>query len=343
MFKYVFAFITALVSSALLTPLVIALAKQIGAIDYPDDDRRIHTTPIPRIGGLAIFFAFLLSVSIFSDLSSEKIFGLIIGATIIVGIGLIDDVKGVKAKTKLLVEIIAASLLFYYGFRIEFFTNLFETSEIVYIGMLSYPLTVFWIVGITNTINLIDGLDGLAVGISTIAACTLAYVSFSFGRTDTLLLSLIIIGANLGFLPYNFNPAKIFVGDTGALFLGFILAAISIEGALKSATAIAIFIPLIALGLPIFDTTFAILRRFVNKKPLMEADKEHLHHRLISLGIEQKNAVLMLYLIASMLGISVVLLVNNLILNTVITVAITGFIMYIPIMITMRRDDNEKD
>lgn len=341
MFKYIFAFITAILASAILTPLVIALAKKIGAIDIPEDERRVHTIPIPRIGGLAIFFAFLISLAIFSDLSSQKVMGLVLSSMVIVITGLIDDVRGLKARTKLLLQIIAASILFYYGFRIEFFTNLFETTEIVRIGLMSFPITVFWIVGITNTINLIDGLDGLAVGISTIAAITLAYVSFSFGRNETLLLSLMLIGANMGFLPYNFNPAKIFMGDTGALFLGFILAAISIEGALKSATAIAIFIPLIALGLPIFDTTFAIFRRIINKKPLMEADKQHLHHRLLSLGMNQKRAVLMLYLIASLLGISVVLLINDLVLNTVITVAISGFLIYIPIMISIRRDDDE--
>lgn len=341
MFKYVFGFIVALISSAILTPLVIAVANKIGAIDDPTEERRVHETPTPRLGGLAIFLSFLISASIFSDMSSGKMMGLILGSIVIVFTGLLDDSKGMSAKSKLILQIIAASILYYYGFRIEFFTNLFETTEIVRIGILSFPITIFWIVGITNTINLIDGLDGLAVGISTIAAITLAYVSFTFGRNETLLLSLIIIGANIGFLPYNFNPAKIFMGDTGALFLGFILSAISIEGAIKSATAIAIFIPLLALGLPIFDTTFAILRRIVNKRPLMEADKAHLHHRLLSIGLNQKKAVLMLYLIASLLGISVVLLINNLVLNTVITVAITGFLIYIPIMISIRRGDDE--
>jgi UDP-GlcNAc:undecaprenyl-phosphate GlcNAc-1-phosphate transferase len=329
------------VSSSIITPLIIILANKTGAIDTPDEERRIHLVPTPRMGGLAIFLSFLIGMAIFSDLASQKMMGLIMGSLVIVLTGLVDDYKGIGAKSKLLMQIIAASVLYYYGFRIEFFTNLFETTQIVEIGLLSYPITVFWIVGITNTINLIDGLDGLAAGISTIAAITLAYVAFTFGRYETLLLSLIIIGANIGFLPYNFNPAKIFMGDTGALFLGFVLSAISIEGALKSATAIAIFIPLLALGLPIFDTTFAILRRIVNKKPLMEADSQHLHHRLISMGMNQKKAVLMLYLIASLLGISVVLLINNLILNTVITIAITGFLIYIPIMISMRRNDDE--
>ncbi len=343
MFKYIFAFIVAGISSAILTPLVIALAYKIGAVDVPDDDRRVHTEPTPRIGGLAIFLAFLISIAIFSDLNSQKMFGLIFGSFVIVAGGLVDDVKGLNAKTKLVVQIIAAIILYYYGFRVEFFTNVSNLNMIVNLGFLSFPITVFWIVGITNTINLIDGLDGLAVGISTIAAITLAYVSFTFGRNETLLLSLIIIGANLGFLPYNFNPAKIFMGDTGALFLGFALAAISIEGVMKSATVIAIFIPLLALGLPIFDTTFAIMRRIVNKKPLMEADKGHLHHRLLSLGMDQKKAVLMLYLISILLGIGVVLLVNNLVLNTVIVVGIVVFLVYIPIIITTRRKDDEQN
>ncbi|MCD6436333.1 MAG: undecaprenyl/decaprenyl-phosphate alpha-N-acetylglucosaminyl 1-phosphate transferase [Clostridiales bacterium] len=341
MFKYIFAFIVAGISSAILTPLVIALAYKIGAVDVPEDDRRVHTEPIPRIGGLAIFFAVLISISIFSDLSSQKMFGLIFGSFLIVAGGMVDDVKGLSAKAKLFIQIIAASILYYYGFRIEFFTNVSNINTIVNLGFLSYPITILWVVGITNTINLIDGLDGLAVGISTIAAITLAYVSFSFGRSETLLLSIIVVGANLGFLPYNFNPAKIFMGDTGALFLGFVLSVISIEGVIKSATVIAIFIPILTLGLPIFDTTFAIMRRFANKKPLMEADKGHLHHRLLSLGMNQKKVVLILYLISILLGIGVVLLVNDFVLNTVIIVGIAMFLVYIPIIITSRRKDDE--
>lgn len=341
MFKYIFAFITAVVVSVVLTPLIIALAHKIGAIDVPKDDRRVHTVPIPRIGGLSLFFAFLISVSIFSDLESQKIFGLILGSLIIVITGLVDDVKGINAKSKLAMQIIAASVLYYYGFRVEFFTNLLNVGDIISIGMLSFPITIFWIVGITNTINLIDGLDGLAVGISTIAALTLAYVSFYFGRSEALLLSVIIIGANMGFLPYNFNPAKIFMGDTGSLFLGFLLAAISIEGAIKSATAIAVLIPIMTLGLPIFDTTFAIIRRWINKRPLMEADKGHLHHRLMSMGIDHRKTVLILYLIGTLLGISVILLINNLVVNTVITMGITGFLVYIPILVTTRRKNDE--
>lgn len=341
MYKYIFAFITAYAACSILTPLMIALAPKIGAIDVPEDDRRMHTKPIPRFGGFAIFISFLIAVTIYSDLNSSKIFGLILGSSIIVLMGIIDDVRGLSAKTKLIVQIVAASILFYFGFRIEFFTNLFETNQIVRIGLLSFPITIFWIVGITNTINLIDGLDGLAVGISTIAAVTLAYVSFSFGRYETLLLCLILIGANLGFLPYNFNPAKIFMGDAGSMFLGFILAAISIEGSLKSAAAITVFIPVIALGIPIFDTSFAIVRRIINKQPLMQADNGHLHHRLLSIGMEHKKAVMVMYLVSSLLGISVVLLINNLILNTVIIIAIAGFLIYIPIIITSRRKSDE--
>ncbi len=341
MFKYIFAFITALVSSLIITPLIIALANRIGALDVPEDHRRMHSSPVPRIGGLSLFFSFLIAVSIFSDLSSEKIFGLIFGSLIIVITGLLDDLKGLGPKVKLLMQILAATVLFHYGFRIEFFTNLLEGSDIIEIGTLSYPLTVFWIVGITNTINLMDGLDGLAAGITTIAAVTLSYVAFSFGRYETLLLSLILVGANLGFLPYNFNPAKIFMGDTGALFLGFVLSAIAIEGAVKSATAIAVILPLMALGLPIFDTAFAIFRRIITRRPLMEGDKGHLHHRLVLMGMDQKRAVLVLYLIATLLGVSVVLLINNLVLNTVITMAIVVFLIYIPIFITFRRSEDE--
>ena len=234
---------------------------------------------------------------------NTKLHGILIGATIITIIGVIDDVKHIPAKYKLLGQIIAALVVVYSGVRIEFITNILnKNTGIAELKQLSIPVTIFWIVGITNAVNLIDGLDGLAAGVSSIAALSLAYVANAHGQTDVMILLMILAGSILGFLPYNFNPAEIFMGDTGSLLVGFILATISIEGVIKTATTIAVAIPVLAMGVPIFDTAFAIIRRLVNKKPIMEADKGHLHHRLLAQGLSQKQTVLILYVISAILG-----------------------------------------
>jgi UDP-GlcNAc:undecaprenyl-phosphate GlcNAc-1-phosphate transferase len=337
------AVIVTTIISFILTPFVIKLAHRIGAIDVPKDDRRVHSVPIPRIGGLAIYFASLVGIIFFSNLSSQKIIGFIIGSSIIVGTGFIDDLRPLKAKTKLLLQILAAMVIYYFGFRISFFTNFFNPVEMVFLKSLSFPITVLWIVGVTNTINLIDGLDGLAAGVSLIVAITLAYVTLTFNRFDIFMLSLILIGSLLGFLPYNFNPAKIFMGDTGALFLGFTLAAITIDGVMKTVSTVVIFLPILALGLPLFDTSFAIFRRIKDKKPIMSPDKGHLHHRLLSLGLNQKRAVLTLYLTTSMLGISVISLTNSRWLAAYISLGIAIITVLVPIIKTEKRKKNEKN
>ncbi|GAB6086240.1 MraY family glycosyltransferase [Alkaliphilus crotonatoxidans] len=300
--KYLIAFVVSVTIAYILTPYAIKLAYRIGAIDVPKDNRRVHNKPIPRLGGAAIYASFLVTSLVMAPLSRELL-GILVGATIIVFMGMVDDVKPISAKWKLLVQIIASLVVIFSDVRIEYIRG------VINLGAFSIPATIFWIVGITNAVNLIDGLDGLAAGVGIIASLSLAFVSFSNvlpGMTEVTLLLVILAGSATGFLPYNFNPAKIFMGDTGALLIGFLLATISVEGVLKSAATIAVVIPVLALGVPVLDTAFAITRRLLNKRPIMEADKGHLHHRLLDLGLSQKQTVLILYLISSFLGASAV-------------------------------------
>ncbi|MCT4585579.1 MAG: undecaprenyl/decaprenyl-phosphate alpha-N-acetylglucosaminyl 1-phosphate transferase [Peptostreptococcaceae bacterium] len=307
--KLLIAFLIAFLVSYFSMPFVKKLAYKINAIDVPKDNRRVHKKPIPRLGGVAIFLGFSVALIISLDIST-KLIGLLIGISIIILLGIIDDVKEISAKIKLLGQIIAAFVVILFGIKINFVTNpfVFSGGDYLYLGYLSIPITIIWIVGITNTVNLIDGLDGLAGGVSAISAITLTFIAFYNKQYDAAILLIALAGGALGFLPYNFNPAKIFMGDTGALFLGYVLAVVSIEGVIKSYAALAIFVPVLALGLPIFDTTFAIVRRAMNKKPIMQADKGHLHHRLLDKGLSQKQTVLIMYAISCFLGISAVVL-----------------------------------
>jgi UDP-GlcNAc:undecaprenyl-phosphate GlcNAc-1-phosphate transferase len=302
---YIYAFIVALVISYILTPFVKRLAWKAGAVDIPKDERRVHTKPIPRIGGLAIYIAFIVTVLITMPVT-DNIKGVIIGGTLITILGVLDDIYNLPAKIKLLGQVAAAGILVYFGIKVEWVTN--PLGDMVYLGKLSIPITIFWIVGVTNTLNFIDGLDGLAAGIASIASFTLMLVALNEGLGPVVILTAALAGGAVGFLPFNFNPAKIFMGDTGAMFLGYVLAAISVMGAIKSATAIALAVPILALGLPIFDTAFAILRRAINGYPVMKADKDHLHHRLLAIGLTQRQTVLIMYSISAALGMSAIAL-----------------------------------
>jgi UDP-GlcNAc:undecaprenyl-phosphate GlcNAc-1-phosphate transferase len=302
---YIYAFIVALVISYILTPFVKKLAWKAGAVDIPKDERRVHTKPIPRIGGLAIYIAFIVTVLITMPVT-DNIKGVIIGGTLITILGVLDDIYNLPAKIKLLGQVAAAGILVYFGIKVEWVTN--PLGDMVYLGKLSIPITIFWIVGVTNTLNFIDGLDGLAAGIASIASFTLMLVALNEGLGPVVILTAALAGGAVGFLPFNFNPAKIFMGDTGAMFLGYVLAAISVMGAIKSATAIALAVPILALGLPIFDTAFAILRRAINGYPVMKADKDHLHHRLLAIGLTQRQTVLIMYSISAALGMSAIAL-----------------------------------
>lgn len=304
--KQYIMFFTALVISVLVTPLVIKFAVKIGAMDVPRDDRRVHTEPVPLLGGLAIYFAFVVTILAFTELDRQMM-GFLFGGTFIMICGLVDDLRPLKPKVKLLLQTIGACIVVFFGIKIKFVTNPFDSiNGMSDIGWLSIPATIFWIVGITNAFNLIDGLDGLAAGIASISCITLFIVSYINGRTMAVMLTATLAGCTLGFLPYNFNPAKVFMGDTGAQFLGFILAVISIHGAIKSAAAIVIMVPILTLGLPIYDTLTSMVRRMINKKPVMQGDRGHLHHRLLDMGLTQKQAVLIMYIISALLGVSAI-------------------------------------
>ena len=297
----------ALGMALIITPGVIAFARRTGALDKPDA-RKVHARPIPRIGGIGIYAAFMVSILVqllFVDLSSEfmmSLIGLMVGGTIIVAIGIIDDYRDLPAKVKLLGQIIAAAVLVVaFDVRIDFITD--PLGDFIYLEWFAIPATIFWIVGLTNTVNLIDGLDGLAAGVSSIAAITIFLVAMEEGIPFVAMVTAALAGAAVGFLYYNFNPARIFMGDTGSMFLGFMLAGISVVGAVKSAATIALIVPILALGLPILDTTFAIVRRARNHRPIFKPDKGHLHHRLLAHGFTQKQAVLLMYVVSALFGL----------------------------------------
>ncbi len=330
--KLFFPMLAAFFISFLAMPMVIKVAHHIGAIDVPKDDRRIHKEPIPRLGGLGIFISVMFCLFVFIDYPLTKMMGIMVGALFIVLTGIVDDIKPVPAKYKLLIQVIVAFILVFADVRIMGVSSIFNLSQYIMMDdFLSVVVTVLWVVGITNTLNLIDGLDGLSGGVATISALTLGYVAFANGRIEVAVMTLIVAGACMGFLPYNFNPARIFIGDTGALFLGFILAVISIEGTLKISTAFTFFAPVLALGMPIFDTFFAIVRRTAAGKHPFEADRGHLHHRILDLGIGQKRTVLFLYLVNSLLGLSGVLLLQGKSIEMIITFSIAILLIVIPI------------
>lgn len=305
--NYLLVFMVALFISYILTPEIKKLAIKIGAVDVPKDNRRMHKEPMPRLGGLAIYISFMVTVLIAVDINT-KILSILVGATIIVILGIIDDIKAIGAKWKLLGQLLAALVVIYGGVSIDFLRFPIGDREIIGLGILYIPVTIFWIIGITNTLNLIDGLDGLSAGVGLISSISLFSIAVIQGRYDVALILIILAGATLGFLRYNFNPAKIFMGDTGSLLLGFLLGTLSIEGVMKSVTTIAVILPVLVLGIPIFDTAFAIVRRIINKRSIAEADKGHLHHRLFNMGYTQRQTVLILYAISVILGGSAVLL-----------------------------------
>lgn len=301
------AFFVSLIS----TPLAIWLAPKVGAMDVPKDERRMHKKPTPRFGGLAIYLGTMAAIFLYIPLN-EKLWGVIISGTFMYLVGVYDDIKGMPAKVKFGAQIVCAAILFTFSIRITGMMNplSFGAHYLNFPVVLSFLVTVLWIVGITNTVNLIDGLDGLAAGIAMIACLSIAYTSFLHNRYEPCFIMLALAGAALGFLPFNFHPARIFMGDGGSLFLGFMMAGVSIMGdtPLKSTTVIATIVPMFVLALPIFDTAFAILRRMVNGRPIMEADKGHLHHRIMSVGLGQRRTVLMLYSISAIMGVAAVLI-----------------------------------
>lgn len=314
---YAWAFVVALIVSFVVTPFVILLAEKTGAMDAPNA-RKVHKKPVPRIGGLGIyagFMAAIIFVAIKFGLNDEMIketVGLVVSGSLIVALGLADDYKNLPAKVKLLGQICAAVVLvMLFDVRIDFVTDPF--GDYIYldnfpIPHLAIPVTIFWLVGLTNTVNLIDGLDGLAAGVASIASFTILLIALEQNFILVAVLTAALAGAAVGFLKYNFHPAKIFMGDTGSMFLGFMLAGISVTGAVKSVATIALIVPIFALGLPILDTTFAIVRRLRGGVPIFKPDKGHLHHRLLSVGFTQRQAVLLMYVISALFGLSAIAL-----------------------------------
>ena len=307
----IFAFIVSFAFTFATTPLVRRFAFKIGAIDIPKDNRRMHKKPTPRIGGLAIIFGFTVATLCFAQ-PSRQLYGTLAGAAIIAVMGVIDDCKNLPAKLKFVIQIIAALVVVFAGdIKIDVFTNpnfLSDNPYWVLPEWLSVTLTVIWIVFITNAVNFIDGLDGLAAGVSAIMSISLVFISIRVGEYSIAILGIALMGSCFGFLPFNFNPAKIFMGDTGALFLGFILACISIQGFLKLSAIISFAVPIIVLGLPIFDTLFAIIRRVLTGRSPMSPDRGHLHHRLLDMGFSQKQTVAILYTITAVLCLTAVVI-----------------------------------
>jgi UDP-GlcNAc:undecaprenyl-phosphate/decaprenyl-phosphate GlcNAc-1-phosphate transferase len=309
---YLLVFAVSLGLTLVLTPIARRIALNVGAVDIPSK-RKVHTKVITRFGGLAIFISFLCSVLLglgFADQFGIKIspkdvhslIGIIVGGGLIVIIGLIDDMRGLSASVKLLGQITASVIAVYFGAKILLVSTPF--SHLIMLGAWAPFVTIMWMVAITNAMNLIDGLDGLASGITAIAAATLSVVALKMGQSDSALILIALTGASLGFLRYNFYPASIFLGDSGSLFLGFMLAAASIVGVLKSTLVIALIVPVIVLGIPIYDTASAIIRRAIARRSIFEADKKHIHHRLLNVGFNQRQVVLIIYMACFILSLA---------------------------------------
>ncbi len=347
-FSLIGAFIVAFVFSFASTPLVRKWAFKLKAVDVPKDGRRMHTHPIPRLGGLAIIFGFTVAVLCFYRAPSRRIIASFIGAGIIAAMGVVDDIKTLDAKPKFLIQILAACIVVIGGnLKIDVLTNpnfLSENPYWILPDWVSVPVTILWIVFITNAVNFIDGLDGLAAGVSAIMSVSLVFIALRVGEYPVALLGISLMGACFGFLPYNFNPAKIFMGDTGSTFLGFLLATMSIQGVFKSYAIISFAVPLLILGLPLFDAVFAMLRRISKGQSPMKADRGHLHHRLIDMGFSQKQTVFILYAISGVLGITAVVLAESTALRAIlILICVLVFILIEGMILNTGENEETKE
>lgn len=324
MIVYILVFSISLVLSLLITPLIIKFCKQFNIVDIPDK-RKIHKDPIPRMGGLAVIISTFLSILIFSSITIFfypeffkikyfkydiiQVLGIISSLSLITLVGMIDDIKELKAKTKLIFQFLSANILFFTGTKITFITLL--NNHFLHLGdVLSYILTILWVIGLTNAINLIDGMDGALAGIGAIISFSLGILAIIQGQTVLAIFVFALSGSLTGFLKYNFNPAKVFLGDTGSLFIGMFMSIISILGYFKKATLISIAIPVIIFAIPIFDTLFAIIRRIIKRQHIFQPDKEHIHHKLLQYGFNQKQAAFILYFITIFLSIIAITIIK---------------------------------
>lgn len=303
---YIVPFILAAGCTAALAPVSIWAGRRLKAVDKPGG-RRIHDRPLPRIGGLAIYGGFMLAIAFLpGGFLHEARVGALVAGTMAFLVGFLDDLLGFKPWLKFLGQIVTAAILPAYGISIRFVTNPF--GGIIDLRWLAAPATIFWVAALMNMINLIDGLDGLAAGVSGIAALCLLFLPQCTNRPFVAVLCVLAAGCAAGFLPFNFYPARTFMGDGGSHFLGFILGYITVAGTLKGHTALALSVPLLALGVPYFDTVFAIFRRWRNKRPIYAADRGHLHHQLLFLGFNQRQTVLLLYFSSGLFGLGSIFL-----------------------------------
>lgn len=308
------------VLSLIVTPIVIKFSIKYNIVDIPKDSRRIHSKPMPRIGGLGIIISMVLGFLIYfiitKDISSialgKKFIGFAIGGFFIFLMGFIDDVFTLRARYKFWFQLAAAIAVYSFGIRVSGFKIPFLIDQTIpLVGWLDFLLTTLWVICITNALNLIDGLDGLSAGIASIAGISLLIIFVATSASlEAIIITAVLVGAILGFLPYNFNPAKTFMGDVGSNFLGFTLSVVSMLGFAKGYTIIAILAPILALGIPIFDTLFAMVRRILKGQPPLKPDGAHIHHRLIKMGFTQRQAVLLLYTISTILCMIAVLLIS---------------------------------
>src|SRR5947209_8599622 len=290
--QVVWGALVALVVVVLLTPAVGGMARLLGAVDAPGG-RRLNPSPVPRLGGLALFLGIFVPALAFLHLGHETR-GLLLGSAVAVTVGAIDDFRGLRWFEKLAGQLLAAGIPVGFGVWVDRFT--FPVIGIHALpSWLGMPLTVIWIVAIMNMVNFLDGLDGLAAGVAAIAGGTFAVIALSLGKPDAAVLSAIVLGASLGFLRHNFYPARIFMGDSGALLLGFVLATVSVQGLLKTAATVALFFPLLVLAVPIVDTTFVVVRRLKHGEPVFEGDQAHLHHRFLRRGFSQRRAAVTIW------------------------------------------------
>lgn len=311
LFPTLLSLVVSAAASFLLTPLARDFARARGWVDRPDGRRKLHLTPVPRLGGLAVFAAFALACALLlgleyagvfvSDLSASAYLHLLLACAAVAAVGIVDDIYDVRPVAKLLVQSLAALYLFGNGYRIDAVSNPFN-GESVALGSLAAPLTVVWFVGMSNAFNLVDGLDGLAAGLGLFSTTTLFMACLINERWEIAIIASALGGALLGFLRYNFNPASVFLGDSGALFVGFALAAIAVRGSMKSSAVIAVAAPLMALAVPILDAGIAVFRRLVRGDGVFTADGDHIHHRLIGMGLTPRRVVVILYAVAAVFG-----------------------------------------
>lgn len=319
---YVYAIVgIAFIICLILTPIVIKVSKKLNIVDIPKDNRRVHNKPMPRIGGVAIVLSMLIVLGIYYFITKDiegislknnsTFIGFILGGIVIFCMGLVDDIFNLRARYKFIFQLLAGVIIYIFGIKIAGIKIPFIYTDMINFGWLDLPITLLWVIGVTNAVNLIDGLDGLAAGISAISATALLIIFIATSASlEAIIIAAVLVGSTLGFLPFNFNPAKTFMGDVGSNFLGYTLSIISILGFAKGYTMLAIIAPILALGVPIFDTLFAMVRRFIKGQPMLQPDGAHIHHRLLKMGLNQKQAVLLLYTVTSILCIIAVVIIS---------------------------------